>query len=48
MCTTGGNDLTREYLRELSKKFEMIITLFSGAWGEMKKPEAKYLVTLSL
>ncbi len=42
--------LTCEYLREFSKKFEMILMLFSGAWGKwfMKKPEAKNLVTLSL
>ncbi len=27
--------LTCEYLREFSKNFEMILTLFSGAWGKM-------------
>ncbi len=41
---------TCEYLREFSTKFEMILMLFSGAWGRwvMKKPDAKNLVTLSL
>jgi len=27
--------LTCEYLREFSKKFEMILTLLSGAWGKL-------------
>ncbi len=27
--------LTCEYLREFSKKFEMALVLFSGAWGRM-------------
>ncbi len=43
--------LTCEYLREFSKKFEMILRLLSGAWGKViheKKPVAKNLVTLSL
>ncbi len=29
---TGVNALTCEYLREFSKKFEMTLMLFSGAW----------------
>jgi hypothetical protein len=36
---------------EFSKKFEMTLMFFSGAWGKViheKKPEAKNLVTLSL
>jgi hypothetical protein len=52
---TGGKflwyTLTCEYLSEFSKKFEMTLMLFSGAWGKViheKKPEAKNLVTLSL
>ncbi len=43
--------LTCEYLREFSKKFEMILMLLPEAWGKAiheKKPEAKNLVTLSL
>ena len=42
--------LTWEYVSEFSKKFEMTLMLFSGAWGRwfMKKPEAKNLVTLYL
>jgi hypothetical protein len=36
---TGGNlplvSLTCEYLREFSKKFEMILMLLSGAWGKV-------------
>ncbi len=36
---TGGNlppvSLTCEYLREFSKKFEMTLTSFSGAWGKV-------------
>jgi hypothetical protein len=27
--------LTCEYLRKFSKKFEMILTLLSGAWGKV-------------
>jgi hypothetical protein len=27
--------LTCEYLREFSKKFEMILMLLSGAWGKV-------------
>jgi hypothetical protein len=27
--------LTCEYLREFSKKFEMILMLISGAWGKV-------------
>jgi hypothetical protein len=27
--------LTWEYLREFSKKFEMILKLLSGAWGKV-------------
>jgi hypothetical protein len=27
--------LTYEYLREFSKKFEMTLMLFSGAWGKV-------------
>ncbi len=53
---TGGkwkksSMLTCEYLREFSKKIEMILKLLSGTWGKViheKKPEAKNLVTLSL
>ncbi len=43
--------LTFEYLHEFSKKYEINLMLFSGAWGEddlWKKTEAKNLVTLSL
>jgi hypothetical protein len=37
---TGGDlppvcTLTCEYLREFSKKFEMILMLLSGAWGKV-------------
>ncbi len=42
---TGGNlppvsltpvvHLDLQYLREFSKKFEMILMLFSGAWGKV-------------
>jgi hypothetical protein len=34
---TGGNfaTLTCEYLCEFSKKFEMTLMLFSGAWGKV-------------
>jgi hypothetical protein len=45
----GVNALTCEYLREFSKKFEMTLMLFSGAWEKViheKKPEAKNLVSL--
>jgi hypothetical protein len=38
--------LTGEYLREFSKKFEMALMLFSGAWR--KVIHEKNLVTLSL
>jgi hypothetical protein len=27
--------LSREYLREFSKKFEMAVMLYSCAWGEL-------------
>jgi hypothetical protein len=43
--------LTCEYLREFSKKFEMVLMGYSGAGGKLihkKKLEAKNLVTLSL
>ncbi len=42
--------LTYEYLREFSKKFEMVLMGYSAAGGtdSWKKPEAKNLVTLSL
>ena len=37
---TGGKScrwctLTREYLREFSKKFETAVMLYSGAWGKL-------------
>jgi hypothetical protein len=28
--------LSREYLREFSKKFEMAVMVYSGAWGKLK------------
>ena len=40
-----------EPLRKFSKKFEMALMVYSGAWGKLiheKKPEAKNLVTLFL
>ncbi len=43
--------LSREYLREFSKKFEMAVVVYSDAWGKLiheKKPEVENLVTLSL
>jgi hypothetical protein len=42
--------LTCKYLHEFSTKFEMILILFSGAWGKMshENPGAKNLTTLSL
>jgi hypothetical protein len=43
--------LSREYLREFSKKFEMAVTIYSGAWGKLiheKKTEVENLVALSL
>ncbi len=27
--------LSREYLREFSKKFEMAVLVYSGAWGKL-------------
>jgi hypothetical protein len=41
--------LTDEYLRKFSKKMEVTLMLFSGAWEDdsWKKPEAKNLVTMS-
>jgi hypothetical protein len=39
--------LTWKYLREFSKKFEVTLTLFSGAWVKMiHEKEAKNLATL--
>ncbi len=32
---SGVDTMTCEYLQEFSKKFEMILMLFSGAWGKM-------------
>jgi hypothetical protein len=50
--TGGGCTLTGEceYIRKFSKKFEITLMLFSGAWGKKihKKPGAKNLVTLYL
>ena len=39
-----------EYLREFSKKFEMALVVYSGAWGKLihKKPEVENLEALSL
>ncbi len=45
---TGGTPSLCEYIRKFSKKFRITLMLFSGAWGKIKKPEAKILVTLSL
>ncbi len=40
--------LSREYLREFSKKFEMAVKVYSDAWENwfMKKPEVESLVSL--
>jgi hypothetical protein len=46
VVATGGAPWLAKYLREFSKKFKMFLMGYSGV-GE-KKPEAKYLMTLSL
>jgi hypothetical protein len=48
---TGGNPLTCEYLCKFSKKFEMTLLLFSGAWGKMiheKNLKQKFCDTVPL
>jgi hypothetical protein len=50
-CRHRWCTLSREYLREFSKKFEMASMVYSDAWGKLiyeKKPEVENLVTLSL
>jgi hypothetical protein len=40
-----------EPLRKFSKKFEMALMAYSGAWGKLiheKKPKVENLMTLSL
>jgi hypothetical protein len=42
--------LSCQYPREISRKFETALMGYSWAWGRLihEKPEAKYLVALSL
>jgi hypothetical protein len=40
--------LSCQYLSELSKKFEMALMVYSGAWGKLIHKKVENLVTLSL